>query len=875
MLDLALFPQQNPNPVLSVSAAGELLYANAGASPLLAGLKLAVGQLTPPEWRRVIDEALGCGSVRELVVAVGGRAFAQTFVPIREACCVNIYAYDMTERKRAEEALDRERALLRTVIDMLPDPIYAKDLESRFVLGNISLAQFLKVGNPENLIGKSDKDFYPQEKAAGFRNDELAVLNGGAMFNEEESFNSPDGTQRFVLSTKVPLKDADGKIIGLVGIGRDITERKRAEEKFDRERTLLRTVIDLLPDPIYVKDLESRFVLGNIGAAQNMGAGEPENLIGKSDKDFFPQEQAAGFRNDELAVLNGGAMFNKEESITRPDGTRLWFLTIKVPLKDAEGKIIGLVGIGRDITERKRAEDALDRERALLRAVIDLLPDHIYVKNIESRFVLANNGLARVMLGAPKPELLIGKFDSEFYSQNEATEFRSDELAVLNGHAIFNKEEPLMHPDGTRRFILTTKVPLKDSKGNIVGVIGIGRDITARKRAEAELQQLRQVQKMESVGQLAAGIAHDFNNLLTVIQGYSDLLHTAFADQPRAAECVEQIAGAGERAANLTRQLLLFSRKQVAVRHLLDVNELTGNLTRMLGRILGEDIDLRLEFRPGIPPVYADTGMIEQVITNLSVNARDAMPEGGRLEITTSVEELDASRVLGNPEARPGRFVCLAVRDTGSGIALDDLPKIFEPFFTTKEVGKGTGLELATVYGIVMQHQGVLEVASEPGKGTCFRIFLPAATRAEEAATAAAVPAPVRGGSETILLVEDESLVLLMVERILAEAGYTVLIAASAAAAREVWREHWEEIDLLLTDMVMPGGFSGKQLAEVLRGQNRGLRVIFMSGYSAELQSRDLDIKEGIRFLQKPFTQSVLLEAVRRQLDSGGAGQRL
>jgi len=741
MLDLALFPQQNPNPVLSVSAAGELLYANAGASPLLAGLKLAVGQLTPPEWRRVIDEALGCGSVRELVVAVGGRAFAQTFVPIREACCVNIYAYDMTERKRAEEALDRERALLRTVIDMLPDPIYAKDLESRFVLGNISLAQFLKVGNPENLIGKSDKD-------------------------------------------------------------------------------------------------------------------------------FFPQEQAAGFRNDELAVLNGGAMFNKEESITRPDGTRLWFLTIKVPLKDAEGKIIGLVGIGRDITERKRAEDALDRERALLRAVIDLLPDHIYVKNIESRFVLANNGLARVMLGAPKPELLIGKFDSEFYSQNEATEFRSDELAVLNGHAIFNKEEPLMHPDGTRRFILTTKVPLKDSKGNIVGVIGIGRDITARKRAEAELQQLRQVQKMESVGQLAAGIAHDFNNLLTVIQGYSDLLHTAFADQPRAAECVEQIA-------NLTRQLLLFSRKQVAVRHLLDVNELTGNLTRMLGRILGEDIDLRLEFRPGIPPVYADTGMIEQVITNLSVNARDAMPEGGRLEITTSVEELDASRVLGNPEARPGRFVCLAVRDTGSGIALDDLPKIFEPFFTTKEVGKGTGLGLATVYGIVMQHQGVLEVASEPGKGTCFRIFLPAATRAEEAATAAAVPAPVRGGSETILLVEDESLVLLMVERILAEAGYTVLIAASAAAAREVWREHWEEIDLLLTDMVMPGGFSGKQLAEVLRGQNRGLRVIFMSGYSAELQSRDLDIKEGIRFLQKPFTQSVLLEAVRRQLDSGGAGQRL
>ncbi len=373
---------------------------------------------------------------------------------------------------------------------------------------------------------------------------------------------------------------------------------------------------------------------------------------------------------------------------------------------------------------------------------------------------------------------------------------------------------------------------------------------------------------MESVGQLAGGIAHDFNNILTVIQGHAELLGLGGKLSAEAAESAQQIALAAERAANLTRQLLAFSRRQVLQPKNLDLNEVVNHMTKMLRRLLGEDITLQVNYAPSLPLIQADPGMLEQVLLNLAVNARDAMPKGGKLFVDTSVAHLDEASVRQDPEARPGEHVCLAVRDTGEGVAPENLGRIFEPFFTTKDVGKGTGLGLATVYGIVKQHRGWIKVASQLGKETTFQIFLPAtAAQAPDPGTpgtAAAVP----GGSETILVVEDEDPLRQLVCNLLKRFGYQVLDAGSGVAALPVWGRHKANVSLLLTDMVMPNGMSGRELAERLQREKPELKVIYSSGYSLAVVGNDMILREGVNFLQKPYTPRRLARAVRDCLDA-------
>ena len=370
--------------------------------------------------------------------------------------------------------------------------------------------------------------------------------------------------------------------------------------------------------------------------------------------------------------------------------------------------------------------------------------------------------------------------------------------------------------------------------------------------------QLLQSQKMECIGQLAAGVAHDFNNMLTIIQGHSSML----------------LAKASERAANLTRQLLMFSRKNVMQTELLDLRETVNNMTKMLGRLLGENITLKFQSPAGLPRILGDAGMIEQVVMNLAVNARDAMPHGGTLNISLEPVTIDAAYVETHPEARPGYFLRLRVSDTGIGMDTVTLGRIFEPFFTTKEVGKGTGLGLATVYGIVKQHDGWVEVNSEPGKGTTFSVFIladeePVAPETMEIAA----PDPVAGGTETILIVEDEDILREMARDILAESGYRVLEAPSGRQALEVWRQSGRDIDLLLTDMVMPEGISGVDLAEQLMSDRPDLKIIFTSGYTAGEINAKLLSRSHTHFLQKPYTNATLNKIIRDALDKSGVDQ--
>jgi PAS domain S-box-containing protein len=384
-------------------------------------------------------------------------------------------------------------------------------------------------------------------------------------------------------------------------------------------------------------------------------------------------------------------------------------------------------------------------------------------------------------------------------------------------------------------------------------------DVTERLNLEA---QLRQAQKMESVGQLAGGIAHDFNNLLTVINGHVSLIMTGEKLDAKAAESLKEISEAGKRASALTRQLMTFSRKQELDLQTLDLNGIVNNVTKMLRRILGEDVALQVDFAPDLPPIKADLGMVEQVLLNLAVNSRDAMPRGGQLRIATAFVTLDAAGARQNPEAVPGRFVRLTFSDTGCGIAPENLGRIFEPFFTTKELDRGTGLGLATVYGIVKQHRGWIEVASRVGEGTVFRIFFPASADKSGALPMTPGEQKIMGGTETILVVEDEAPLLKLMHHILESYGYKVLESSNGKTALEIWEQHKTKIDLLLTDLILPDGMAGPELAKILQAAKPALKVLYTSGYNTERLAKEFPPGARVNFVQKPFHARKLAEVV-------------
>jgi nitrogen-specific signal transduction histidine kinase/CheY-like chemotaxis protein len=389
-------------------------------------------------------------------------------------------------------------------------------------------------------------------------------------------------------------------------------------------------------------------------------------------------------------------------------------------------------------------------------------------------------------------------------------------------------------------------------------------DITEQRKLE---DQFRQSQKMEAFGQLAGGVAHDFNNILAVIQLQAGLLKSGRNLSPEELNFAEDIGKAAERGANLTRQLLLFSRKQTLQPRNLELKELVANISRMLERTLGEHVQLQFKFSEEPLCIHADPGMIDQILLNLSVNARDAMPKGGGIIIETSAAEFDEASATQTPQARAGRFVCLSVTDSGCGIPPEVLPRIFEPFFTTKELGKGTGLGLATVFGIVQQHGGWINVYSEVGQGTTFRVYLPRLASTSDTKFLRRSRGPIRCGTETILLVEDEPTLRAPAVTTLSRLGYRVLEASSGNDALEVWKQHRGEIRLLLTDLIMPGGMTGRELAAQLLQQNPKLKVVYSSGYSVEIVGKDFSPKENVNFLTKPYEAEKLAQTIRNSLD--------
>jgi PAS domain S-box-containing protein len=515
--------------------------------------------------------------------------------------------------------------------------------------------------------------------------------------------------------------------------------------------------------------------------------------------------------------------------------------------------------------KQARQRSALNMQQLLLQKVIDTDPSLIFVKDYEGRFVLVNRAVAEIY--ACTVDDLIGKTDADFNSNKVEVEhfLRNDREVMDRGEAKLIAEEPVTNPStGMTRWFQTIKVPLVLPGHDVRMMLGVGTDITPRRQLE---EQLRQSQKMEAVGRLAGGIAHDFNNVLTAILGYSQMLLTDLSEGDPRREDVREIEQAANRAATLTRQLLAFSRRQVLQPQVLDLNALVENLDKFLRRLIGEDIDLRVHASPDLWLVSADSGQVEQVIMNLAVNSRDAMPTGGKLTIETGNVVLDAAYAQRHIAVTPGEYVMLAVSDTGTGMDEETQARIFEPFFTTKASGKGTGLGLSTVYGIVKQSGGNIWVYSEVGRGTTIKIYLP------RESVSVLPPRQVRPettdlqGTETILLVEDEDPVRALAAKILRGLGYQVMEAKLGREAITIADAHDAGIDLLLTDVVMPG-YSGADLARKLAESRPALKVLFMSGYTDEAIIHHGVLDANIAYLQKPFTPDVLAAKVREVLSS-------
>ena len=633
--------------------------------------------------------------------------------------------------------------------------------------------------------------------------------------------------------------------------------RKRTEDDLRKQQEEQQIIFDSAPLMIWYKDTENRILRANRAAAESVGL-KVNAVEGLSTYDLYPEE-AAKYHQDDLEVIKTGSpKLGIIEPYQTASGEKRWARTDKIPYRDQEGNIIGVLVFASDITERKQAEEALQRSEANYRSLIEGAPYGIFRTSTDGRLFSANPALVEMLGYGSLSEMLGANLDRDIFCDP----MQRKGICREHPNGFEGVEVGWKRRDSTPITVRVSGKPVRDAAGQASCYEMIAENITDRRFLE---QQLRQAQKMEAVGRLAGGVAHDFNNLLMVILGHTGLLLEREDVDEWVHRKAEQVQKAADRAAGLTRQLLAFSRMQVLQPKVIDLNGIVSEMAKLLPRLIGENIELLVRLDPVLGPVKADPGQMEQVILNLAVNARDAMPEGGKLVIETSDAELDEAYARRHPPLQAGSYVLLAVTDTGIGMDVDTQALIFEPFFTTKERGKGTGLGLATVYGVVKQSGGYIWVYSEVGKGTTFKIYFPL-VREPLDSRLSMEPSQAPAGTETILLVEDEGEVREVAREFLGLSGYAVIEAKDGAEAIELARKHSGPIHLLITDMVMPG-IGGRELVKQLSQERGELRIIFMSGYTEYAVLQQGELERGAVLLPKPFTREVLARTVREVLE--------
>jgi PAS domain S-box-containing protein len=836
--------------------------------------------------------------------AIFGLLAAMVLVGVVLWCASSLNKTD-SKRLRAEQDLEKERMLLRTTIDAMPDMVFVKDLHGRFGISNRAHLELLGVANDTDIIGKTVFDVHPQHLAQAYHDDDLRVLRQGETINNrEEIARDTSGRDLWHLVIKTPLRDAGGKITGLVGISRNIQDRKRTEEILRYNEAQFRAAFENTNVAMVLTDMNNRFTRVNAAFAEMFGYSQTELLCLSMADITHPDDLAESIRRRADLLSGQSHSFEMEIRYLHKDGQLIWGVTNVAIVRDSGGRPMLYVGQVQDITERKRAQQRLQ----VAHGVVAILATASNLGEVAPRILsvvcetlgwdvgdfwrLDRRGNVLVCVDVWPP---VSPKAGEFIDQSRATQFKRGE--GLPGR-VWASGEANWIVDVTKdknfpRAAAAAKQGLRGGFGfpilagsEFFGVV----EFFSRESREPDEQlllmfktlasqigqfierdllqeQFRQAQKMEAVGRLAGGVAHDFNNLLTVINGYSEIVIAGLDRDDPTRAMIEEVKLAGERAALLTRQLLAFSRKQVLQPTLLDLNSLVANMETMLRRLIGEDIDFQLRTTLNLWRNRADVGQLEQVVMNLCVNARDAMPKGGKLTIETANVTLEESYVANHSEAHTGEFVLLAVSDTGCGIDEATKARIFEPFFTTKGPEKGTGLGLATVFGIVKQSGGHIEVYSEVGMGTTFKVYLPRDLDGKQNVEKQTENKTMSQGTETLLLAEDEDNVRSFARIVLQNCGFTVLEAKDGAEALSICERKENKFQLLVTDVVMPN-LSGREVADRIVAIRPEIKVLFLSGYTDDAIVHHGVLEAGTPFLQKPFTPAALAKKVREVLDS-------
>jgi two-component system, cell cycle sensor histidine kinase and response regulator CckA len=761
---------------------------------------------------------------------------------------------DVSDRHRIELELRHSQEKYAKMIHSSPDAVTLRGLpDRRYVEVNEGFTR-LTGYTPEEVIGKtpsevgiwSDSPSHVEVLQRLQRHDEVRDV--------EFEFRTKSGEHRYgtVSGTRLTV----GTDSYMLSISRDITERKRAEERLSQ----LAAIVDSSFDAIIGKTLDGTIVSWNAAAEAVYGYSAAE-VVGKSIALLAP----ADHRQEVVQLLdrlaNGEKIEHHETTRIRKDGRKLAVAITLSPIRDSSGKIVGASAISRDITERRRVEQDLLRSEARFASLVQDAPYGIYRVTLQGQFLQVNPALVRMLGYQSESELLARNILTDVYASAELQEQLID---YSWPHKDFTDVEThWKRKDGDRIIVRLSGRAVEPAGGELPYFEVFAEDVTQRRSLE---RQLLQSQKMDAIGRLAGGVAHDFNNLLGVILGQTELLEAELGTNPSIQRRTEAIDQSARRAADLTKQLLAFSRRQFIELRVVDTNAIVQDVEKLLKRLIGEDIELAMHLSPDAGNIKIDPSQLEQILLNLAVNARDAMPEGGKLILDTALVELDEIYARQHLGATAGEFVLLAVSDTGIGMDSQTMARIFEPFFTTKPEGRGTGLGLATVYGIVKQNNGYIMAYSEPGHGTTFKLYFPSVRAASELRGPKSNQVEFVKGCETILLVEDEPALRELARELLEANGYKVIEAERGEQAIRWVESSQASIDLLLTDVVMPG-IGGKQLATRLLELRPGLHVLYMSGYTDDVINNRGVLSDKTLLLAKPFTRAVLLRKVREALD--------
>jgi two-component system, cell cycle sensor histidine kinase and response regulator CckA len=762
-------------------------------------------------------------------------------------------------REQVEEVFRVSEAGYRHILDTASEGICALNADGQLTYVNRRAAEMLGYEGPEALLGRRIVELmFPDDRRESSPG--LEGWKGGLQNQFDLRLQCRGGEELWVLASTSPILDQEGRFAGALVMFTDVTARRRAERALRESEARYRRIVETANEGVWMTDASWRTEYVNRVMAGMMGY-RVEEMVGRTLLSFVFEDDRDGVRRA-IDPVRDGAREPVELRLRRKGGAEIWVTASTAQILDERGAIEGLLAMCSDITARRRAA----AERARLNSAVEQAAEAIMMTKRDGTIVYVNPAWQR-LTGHSSTDVL-GRTPRLLRADVQNPRVYSDLWETILDGRVWRGELTNRHKDGSLYTWEETITPVRDESGRITEFIAFGQDTSARRDLEARL---RQSQKMEAVGRLAGGVAHDFNNLLTVITGYSERLLTGLADDDPLRKGAEAIKRSADRAASLTQQLLAFSRRQILAPKVLDLNHVVTNMNKLLRRLIGEDVELVTRPAADLGRIKADPNQIEQVIMNLAVNSRDAMPQGGTLTIETSNVLLDkafAAQYLG---LQPGPYVVLTVTDTGCGMDQETQSHLFEPFFTTKEQGKGTGLGLSTTYGIVKQSGGYIWAESEVGRGTTFRIYLPRIDEVTESPAPAPEARTAPLGSETILLVEDEEAVRHLLRDILLRYGYTVLEAENGPQAIAVCRAHSEPIHLVITDMVMPQ-MSGWEVADAVSALRPKARLIYMSGYIEHVVVEQRVLESGVAFLGKPFTPETLGRKVREVLDGERAG---